>query len=130
LHSLLISLCVLLQASMGAADDTHRLKCELVYMRDREEKLKQEVVEVKQELQVGRQRSRGHVICEHASHAASSHAARSPATCTAASLSHHVCFAVLCCACVLKVTKDRLEVMQEKLSNAQLDKLGLEQKVE
>jgi hypothetical protein len=42
-----------LQANASAADDVHRLKCELVYMRDREEKLKQEVAESKQELQVG-----------------------------------------------------------------------------
>lgn len=45
--------CVLcLQANASAADDVHRLKCELVYMRDREEKLKQEVAETKQELRV------------------------------------------------------------------------------
>jgi hypothetical protein len=41
-----------LQANASAADDVHRLKCELVYMHDREEKLKQEVAEAKQELQV------------------------------------------------------------------------------
>jgi hypothetical protein len=41
-----------LQANAAAADDLHRLKCELVYMHDREEKLKQEVSEAKQELQV------------------------------------------------------------------------------
>lgn len=40
------------QANAAAADEVHRLKCELVYMRDREEKLKQEVTEGKQELQV------------------------------------------------------------------------------
>lgn len=42
-----------LQANASAADEVHRLKCELVYMRDREEKLKQEASEAKQELQVG-----------------------------------------------------------------------------
>jgi hypothetical protein len=40
------------QANAAAADDLHRLRCELVYMHDREEKLKQEVSEAKQELQV------------------------------------------------------------------------------
>lgn len=43
---------MLLQANVSAADDAHRLKCELVYMRDREEKLKQEASEIRQELQV------------------------------------------------------------------------------
>lgn len=43
---------LLLQANASAADEVHRLKCELVYMRDREEKLKQEATEAKQELQV------------------------------------------------------------------------------
>jgi len=54
-HQVLISLCVCrcLQANAAAADEVHRLKCELVYMRDREEDLKQEVAESKQELQVG-----------------------------------------------------------------------------
>lgn len=42
-----------LQANASAADEVHKLKCELVYMRDREEKLKHEASEAKQELQVG-----------------------------------------------------------------------------
>lgn len=41
-----------MQANASAADESHRFKCELVYMRDREEKLKLEVSEAKQELQV------------------------------------------------------------------------------
>jgi hypothetical protein len=51
-ESVLSCIVCWLQENAFAADELHRLKCELVYMRDREEKLKQEVAETKQELQV------------------------------------------------------------------------------
>lgn len=49
-----------LQANAQAAGELHKLKCELVYMRDREDTLKHEVQERSQELQVGRL---WHVAC-------------------------------------------------------------------
>jgi hypothetical protein len=51
-ESVLSCIVCWLQENAFAADELHRLKCELVYMRDREEMLKQEVAETKQELQV------------------------------------------------------------------------------